>query len=50
MPSTTGSAPRPANGSNSRRDPAGCLRAFVNNQYVGLVVFVGILLEYVYAE
>ncbi|HYC08357.1 MAG TPA: 4-hydroxybenzoate octaprenyltransferase [Steroidobacteraceae bacterium] len=33
-----------------RRDPGGCLRAFVNNQYVGLVVFVGILLEYVYAE
>ena len=32
------------------RDPGGCLRAFVNNQYVGLVVFVGILLEYVYAE
>ena len=32
-----------------RRDPGGCLRAFVNNQYVGLVVFVGILLQYVYA-
>jgi 4-hydroxybenzoate polyprenyltransferase len=31
-----------------RRDPAGCLRAFMNNQYVGLVVFVGILLQYVY--
>jgi 4-hydroxybenzoate polyprenyltransferase len=31
-----------------RRDPAGCLRAFVNNQYVGLAIFVGILLQYVY--
>ncbi|MGP8034334.1 MAG: 4-hydroxybenzoate octaprenyltransferase [Steroidobacteraceae bacterium] len=31
-----------------RRDPAGCLKAFLNNQYVGLVVFVGILLQYVY--
>ncbi len=33
-----------------RRDPAGCLRAFLNNQYVGLAVFLGILLQYVYAE
>ena len=32
-----------------KREPAGCLRAFLNNQYVGLVVFVGILLEYTYA-
>ncbi len=32
-----------------KREPAGCLRAFLNNQYVGTVVFVGILLEYVYA-
>jgi 4-hydroxybenzoate polyprenyltransferase len=32
-----------------RRDPGGCLRAFVNNQYVGMVIFVGILLQYVYA-
>jgi len=31
-----------------RREPGGCLRAFLNNQYVGLVVFVGILLQYVY--
>ena len=31
-----------------RRDPAGCLRAFLNNQYVGLAVFAGILLQYVY--
>ena len=33
-----------------RRDPAGCLRAFLNNQYVGLGVFVGLLLQYVYVE
>ncbi len=32
-----------------KREPAGCLRAFLNNQYVGLVVFVGILLQYTYA-
>lgn len=32
------------------RDPARCFRAFTNNQYVGLVIFVGILLEYIYAE
>lgn len=33
-----------------RREPAACLRAFLNNRYVGLAVFVGILLQYVYAE
>jgi 4-hydroxybenzoate polyprenyltransferase len=32
------------------RNPAGCLRAFLNNQYVGMVIFVGILLQYVYAR
>jgi 4-hydroxybenzoate polyprenyltransferase len=32
------------------REPAGCLRAFVNNQYVGMVIFIGILLQYVYAH
>jgi 4-hydroxybenzoate polyprenyltransferase len=32
-----------------RRDPQACLRAFQNNRYVGLAVFVGILLQYVYA-
>jgi 4-hydroxybenzoate polyprenyltransferase len=31
-----------------RREPGGCLRAFLNNQYVGLVIFVGILLQYIY--
>jgi 4-hydroxybenzoate polyprenyltransferase len=33
-----------------KREPAACLRAFLNNQYVGVVVFVGILLQYLYAE
>jgi 4-hydroxybenzoate polyprenyltransferase len=33
-----------------KREPAGCLRAFQNNQYVGVVVFVGILLQYVYGS
>jgi 4-hydroxybenzoate polyprenyltransferase len=32
------------------REPAKCFRAFINNQHVGLVVFSGILLEYVYAQ
>jgi 4-hydroxybenzoate polyprenyltransferase len=32
-----------------RREPGGCLRAFLNNQYVGLVIFIGILLQYIYA-
>jgi 4-hydroxybenzoate polyprenyltransferase len=32
-----------------KREPAACLRAFLNNQYVGLAVFVGILLGYVYS-
>jgi 4-hydroxybenzoate polyprenyltransferase len=32
-----------------RREPAGCLRAFLNNQYVGIAIFSGILLQYVYA-
>jgi 4-hydroxybenzoate polyprenyltransferase len=31
-----------------RREPAACLRAFLNNQYVGLAIFVGILLQYIY--
>ncbi len=30
------------------REPAKCFRAFQNNQYVGLSVFIGVLLEYVY--
>ncbi len=32
------------------REPGACLRAFINNHYVGLAVFVGILLQYVYAQ
>ena len=32
------------------REPGRCFRAFTNNQYVGVAVFVGILLEYVYAS
>ena len=32
------------------REPAGCLRAFLNNQYVGMVIFIGIMLQYIYAK
>lgn len=32
------------------REPAGCLRAFMNNQHVGMVIFIGILLQYIYAR
>ena len=32
-----------------RRDPAQCFRAFLNNNLVGLAVFGGILLDYVFA-
>jgi len=32
------------------REPAGCLRAFMNNQYVGMVIFIGILLQYIYVH
>ena len=30
------------------RDPAACLRAFLNNNYVGMAIFIGVLLQYVY--
>jgi 4-hydroxybenzoate polyprenyltransferase len=30
------------------RDPEDCLRAFQNNHYVGMAIFIGILLEYIY--
>lgn len=30
------------------RDPDACLRAFLNNNYVGMSIFIGIALEYVY--
>jgi 4-hydroxybenzoate polyprenyltransferase len=32
------------------REPDACFRAFLNNQYVGLSVFIGILLEYEFAR
>jgi 4-hydroxybenzoate polyprenyltransferase len=31
-----------------KREPAGCLKAFFNNQYVGMAIFIGILLQYLY--
>jgi 4-hydroxybenzoate polyprenyltransferase len=31
------------------REPAKCLSAFANNHYVGMAIFIGIVLEYVYA-
>jgi 4-hydroxybenzoate polyprenyltransferase len=33
-----------------KREPAGCLKAFFNNQYVGAVIFIGILLQYIYSN
>jgi 4-hydroxybenzoate polyprenyltransferase len=30
------------------REPAKCLSAFTNNHYVGMAIFIGIVLEYVY--
>jgi len=31
-----------------RREPAPCFQAFLNNQYVGMAVFIGILLQYAF--
>jgi 4-hydroxybenzoate polyprenyltransferase len=31
-----------------KRDPANCMRAFLNNNYVGMVIFVGIMLDHLY--
>jgi 4-hydroxybenzoate polyprenyltransferase len=28
------------------RQPAGCFAAFLNNHYIGLVIFIGIVLHY----
>ncbi|HEY6923049.1 MAG TPA: 4-hydroxybenzoate octaprenyltransferase [Steroidobacteraceae bacterium] len=33
-----------------KREPAGCLKAFFNNNYVGMVIFVGLLLQYLYGN
>jgi 4-hydroxybenzoate polyprenyltransferase len=30
------------------REPAACLRAFLNNHYVGMAIFIGIVLEFIY--
>jgi 4-hydroxybenzoate polyprenyltransferase len=30
------------------RQPAGCFNAFLNNHYIGLVVFIGIVLHYAF--
>jgi 4-hydroxybenzoate polyprenyltransferase len=30
------------------REPSRCFRAFQNNQYVGLSIFIGVLLQYIY--
>ena len=32
------------------REPAACLRAFINNNYVGMAIFIGVLAQYVYAR
>ena len=31
-----------------RREPADCFRAFNNNHYIGMVVFIGLALDYLY--
>ena len=33
-----------------KRQPAACLRAFLNNNYVGMAIFVGVALHYVYVR
>jgi 4-hydroxybenzoate polyprenyltransferase len=32
------------------REPAACLRAFLNNNYVGMVIFIGVALQYTYGN
>jgi 4-hydroxybenzoate polyprenyltransferase len=32
------------------REPQACLKAFINNQYVGMAIFIGIVLQYIYAD
>ena len=46
-------APRPASSSRQlwlirRREPEACFRAFNNNHFVGMVVFIGLALDYLY--
>jgi 4-hydroxybenzoate polyprenyltransferase len=31
-----------------KRQPAGCFAAFMHNQYIGLTIFVGIVLDYTF--
>ena len=33
-----------------KREPAACLRAFLNNNYVGMAIFAGVALQYVYVR
>jgi len=32
-----------------KREPGACLRAFLNNNYVGMAIFIGIALQYLYS-
>lgn len=32
------------------REPAACLRAFQNNNYVGMSIFIGLVLQHIYAD
>ena len=32
------------------REPNACLRAFLNNNYVGMAIFIGVLMQYVYSR
>jgi 4-hydroxybenzoate polyprenyltransferase len=32
------------------REPSACLRAFLNNNYVGMAIFSGVALQYLYAS
>src|SRR5579883_2020453 len=32
------------------REPAACMRAFLNNNYVGMAIFIGVLMQYLYTR